>query len=98
MVTEATEGGVHDRQIILNIFSAIGRCRVVEEKHFDACTALAGSGPAFMCTILEVSISQFINEKNDQLKQFHLVYRQWQTVLFLWVFPEQMQWSWQHKV
>jgi len=42
-----------DNAIILNIFSSIGRCRFLDEKHFDACTALAGSGPAFVCTFLE---------------------------------------------
>ncbi|KAI0341575.1 pyrroline-5-carboxylate reductase [Trametopsis cervina] len=42
-----------DRKIILNVFSAIGRCRFLEEKHFDACTALSGSGPAFACIFLE---------------------------------------------
>ncbi|KAH7914964.1 putative delta 1-pyrroline-5-carboxylate reductase [Hygrophoropsis aurantiaca] len=42
-----------DRGIILNIFSSIGRCRFLEEKHFDACTALSGSGPAFACIFLE---------------------------------------------
>ena len=41
------------RQIILRIFSSIGRCRFLEEKHFDACTALSGSGPAFACIFLE---------------------------------------------
>ncbi|KDQ60752.1 hypothetical protein JAAARDRAFT_31723 [Jaapia argillacea MUCL 33604] len=42
-----------DRIIILNIFSSIGRCRFLDEKHFDACTALSGSGPAFACIFLE---------------------------------------------
>jgi len=41
------------REIILNIFSSIGRCRFLEEKHFDACTALSGSGPAFACIVIE---------------------------------------------
>lgn len=41
------------RLIILQIFSSIGRCRFLEEKHFDACTALSGSGPAFACIFLE---------------------------------------------
>ncbi|KAF9583457.1 delta 1-pyrroline-5-carboxylate reductase [Lunasporangiospora selenospora] len=36
-----------------NIFSTLGRCRVLEEKHLDAVTALAGSGPAFACVMLE---------------------------------------------
>jgi pyrroline-5-carboxylate reductase len=39
--------------IILKIFSSIGRCRFLDEKHFDACTALSGSGPAFACIFLE---------------------------------------------
>ncbi|KIJ44086.1 hypothetical protein M422DRAFT_208332 [Sphaerobolus stellatus SS14] len=42
-----------NRAIILAIFSSIGRCRELEEKHFDACTALSGSGPAFACLFLE---------------------------------------------
>jgi pyrroline-5-carboxylate reductase len=42
-----------DHSIILKIFSSIGRCRFLEEKHFDACTALSGSGPAFACIFLE---------------------------------------------
>ena len=29
-----------DRNILLSIFSAVGRCRFLDEKHFDACTAL----------------------------------------------------------
>lgn len=48
-----TEGAELDRRIILNIFSSIGRCRFLDEKHFDACTALSGSGPAFACIFLE---------------------------------------------
>jgi len=42
-----------DRAVILKIFSSIGRCRFLDEKHFDACTALSGSGPAFACIFLE---------------------------------------------
>lgn len=42
-----------DRAIILKIFSSIGRCRFLDEKHFDACTAVSGSGPAFACLFLE---------------------------------------------
>jgi pyrroline-5-carboxylate reductase len=41
------------REIISNIFSSIGRCRFLNEKHFDACTALSASGPAFACIVLE---------------------------------------------
>ena len=42
-----------DRTIVLKIFSSIGRCRFLDEKHFDACTALSGSGPAFACIFME---------------------------------------------
>jgi len=42
-----------NKEIILKIFSSIGRCRFLEEKHFDACTALSASGPAFACIFLE---------------------------------------------
>lgn len=42
-----------DSAVLLSIFSSVGRCRFLPEKHFDACTALAGSGPAFACVFLE---------------------------------------------
>lgn len=44
---------VLDRKILGSLFSPIGRCRFLEEKHFDACTALSGSGPAFCLLVLE---------------------------------------------
>ncbi|KAH7889457.1 putative delta 1-pyrroline-5-carboxylate reductase [Phlebopus sp. FC_14] len=52
-VTPEDDSTELDRVIILKIFSSIGRCRFLEEKHFDACTALSGSGPAFACIFLE---------------------------------------------
>lgn len=42
-----------NKEIVLKVFSSIGRCRFLEERHFDACTALSGSGPAFACIFLE---------------------------------------------
>lgn len=42
-----------DRALLNTIFSAVGRCRFLDEKHFDAATALAGSGPAFTTLFLE---------------------------------------------
>lgn len=42
-----------EESIIHTIFSSIGRCRFLEEKHFDACTALSACGPAFACVFLE---------------------------------------------
>lgn len=52
-VPESSSDFTKDRSILLSIFSAVGRCRFLDEKHFDACTALAGSGPAFACVFLE---------------------------------------------
>lgn len=49
----ASEYAERDRAVILKIFSSIGRCRFLEERHFDACTALSGSGPAFACIFME---------------------------------------------
>ena len=49
---QTQENELH-RSIILQIFSSIGRCRFLDEKHFDACTALSGAGPAFACIFLE---------------------------------------------
>lgn len=35
------------------IFSSCGLVRFVDEKHFDVCTALAGSGPAFVAVMVD---------------------------------------------
>jgi pyrroline-5-carboxylate reductase len=35
------------------IFSAVGRCEVVEESYCNAITALSGSGPAYMYLVME---------------------------------------------
>jgi pyrroline-5-carboxylate reductase len=53
VVTPISEDYEFDREILLAIFSSIGRCRFLEEKQFDACTALCGSGPAFVSVVLE---------------------------------------------
>jgi len=53
IVSTLDENQPLNRSIILNIFSSIGRCRFLDEKHFDACTALGGSGPAFAAIFLE---------------------------------------------
>jgi pyrroline-5-carboxylate reductase len=42
-----------DLAIAKSIFEAVGRCRVLDEKHLDAVTGLSGSGPAFVCVMLE---------------------------------------------
>lgn len=41
------------RAILLALFTPISRCRFLDEKHFDACTAVSASGPAFALVILE---------------------------------------------
>lgn len=46
----------HYRALILAIFTSCGRCRFLDEKHFDACTAVAGSGPAFVALVLEAIV------------------------------------------
>lgn len=42
-----------ERDLIATIFSAVGKCNFLDEKYFDAATALAGSGPAFVTLFLE---------------------------------------------
>jgi len=41
------------RSILLSLFQPIGLCTFLDEKHFDACTALSACGPAFLSIILE---------------------------------------------
>lgn len=40
-------------EVAVQVFGAVGRVRVLDEKHMDAVTALSGSGPAFAAVILE---------------------------------------------
>ncbi len=42
-----------DAEIAQNIFAAMGRTVVVDEKHMNAITALSGSGPAYVYMIIE---------------------------------------------
>ena len=44
------------------IFSAIGVAVVVDDKHIDAVTALAGSGPAFVYTVIEALAAGGVQE------------------------------------
>ncbi len=43
----------HDLAWARQIFEAVGKCLPVEEKHFNAITALSGSGPAYQYLIME---------------------------------------------
>ncbi len=42
-----------DVEVAQNIFGAMGRAVMVDEKHMDAITALSGSGPAYVYMIIE---------------------------------------------
>jgi pyrroline-5-carboxylate reductase len=42
-----------DLALARQIFSSVGRCLELDEKHMDAVTGLSGSGPAFACVVLE---------------------------------------------
>lgn len=43
----------HHTELARAMFARIGRCLVLEEKHFDAVTGLSASGPAFIYIIIE---------------------------------------------
>jgi len=42
-----------DLERVRALFAAVGRCRILEEKHMDAVTGLSASGPAFAYVMLE---------------------------------------------
>ena len=42
-----------DLDVGRSIFTSVGRCLVLEERHMDAVTGLSGSGPAFAYVFLE---------------------------------------------
>ncbi|RLI26263.1 MAG: pyrroline-5-carboxylate reductase [Candidatus Hecatellales archaeon] len=43
-------------ELAREIFSSVGRVVVVDEKHMDAITGLSGSGPAYICLIIEAMV------------------------------------------
>jgi pyrroline-5-carboxylate reductase len=42
-----------DIDVARRVFTAVGRCTVLEEQHMDVVTGLSGSGPAFALVVLE---------------------------------------------
>lgn len=43
----------HEREDVLHLFGALGDALPLEQRHFDAVTALGGCGPAYVCMIAE---------------------------------------------
>lgn len=42
-----------NRDDIVQLFEALGRTVILEERHFDSVTAVSGCGPAYACVIIE---------------------------------------------
>lgn len=53
VIAKGTKATDTDMKTAGKIFSALGKVKVLEEKYFDAVTALSGSGPAFVYRMLE---------------------------------------------
>ena len=53
VVCPGKHAGSRDLARARQIFEAVGKCSSADEKHFDAITALSGSGPAYQYLIME---------------------------------------------
>ena len=53
VVCRGKNASSHDLARARQIFEAVGKCLATDEKHFDAITALSGSGPAYLYLIME---------------------------------------------
>lgn len=53
VLSPGTHATPDDLVLAQRMFSSVGRCRILDEKHMDVVTALSGSGPAFVCVVLE---------------------------------------------
>lgn len=51
-----------DKNLATEIFSSIGHAYWMEEKYFDAVTALSGSGPAYVYLFIEALIDAGVNQ------------------------------------
>ncbi|PKI83332.1 Pro3p [Malassezia vespertilionis] len=56
MTAIAGPEGPSDRALLTAMFSAVGKCTFVDEKHLDVCTAMAGSGPAFTMVFIDAMV------------------------------------------
>ncbi|KAK9506200.1 hypothetical protein O3M35_008177 [Rhynocoris fuscipes] len=57
--TDATES---DAKITETLFNAVGTCHRVPEYMFDTVTALSGSGPAYICLVIEAMADGAVKE------------------------------------
>jgi len=53
VITAGTHAKSAHMKIAQEIFQSVGHCMQLDEQHFDAVTALGGSGPAYMYLIME---------------------------------------------
>jgi len=52
-IAPGTHASTEDLALAERLFLAVGKCLVLEERHFDAVTAISGSGPAYIYLIIE---------------------------------------------
>jgi pyrroline-5-carboxylate reductase len=52
-IAPGTHASAEDLALAERLFLAVGKCLVLEERHFDAVTAISGSGPAYIYLIIE---------------------------------------------
>jgi len=53
VVSKGTHGTDEHVDVAREMFTTLGRCLILEEKHMDVVTGLSGSGPAFVYVMLE---------------------------------------------
>jgi pyrroline-5-carboxylate reductase len=53
MTVIGSDGTPDNVAIARRVFGPLGRCLALEEKHFDAVTAVSASGPAFLYVVIE---------------------------------------------
>ena len=53
LISGGTEASADDLALVERLFSAVGECLVIEERHQDAGTAISGSGPAYFAMVVD---------------------------------------------